>query len=147
MSWNKELGSGLSNARQNHLGCLAAARFIADSLRIKSGEEPLSEYELALSESILNSAWNENELSLDEIGDFEFELYGELFKMSPKDRKIIIKYDIPKVIATAAANAGVELVRGEIPVETVIDISGLSVNVTQGYQKQGVFTFPAESPM
>lgn len=142
-----QLGSGLTNPVQNHIGCIGAARFFADCLRVKAGLAPVGQYELAKTNEILDSAWNDNTLPAAKIDAFEWELYCALFKLAPEERFIKVWYDIPTIVDEAAKKAGITLNRGDLPVETNVYIKGLTVNVYQGYTQQGVYVAPFEATL
>jgi hypothetical protein len=142
-----QLGSGLTNPVQNHVGCIGAARFFADCLRVKAGLAPVGQYELAKTNEILDSAWNDNSFDANDISAFEWEVYSALFKLAPEERFVKIWYDIPELLANAAQKAGIALKRGDLPVETNVYIKGLTVNVYQGYTQQGVYVAPFEATL
>lgn len=142
-----QLGSGLTNPVQNHIGCVGAARFFADCLRTKAKLATVGHYDLAKTNEILDSAWYDNSFTEDQINAFEFELYSSLFKLTPDERQIKVWYDIPAIVEDAGVKAGISLKRGDIPVETNVYINGLTVNVYQGYTQQGVYVAPFEATL
>jgi hypothetical protein len=114
---------------------------------VKAGLAPVGQYELAKTNEILDSAWNDNSFDANDISAFEWEVYSALFKLAPEERFVKIWYDIPELLANAAQKAGIALKRGDLPVETNVYIKGLTVNVYQGYTQQGVYVAPFEATL
>lgn len=155
MSWNKRLGSGLTNEFQNHPACIAVARFFGDCLRKKSTE--VENLEGSYSDpkllNIMDDSWNENDLTNEKIMAFEEALYSYLFTSFSgnevnSDPKVYIDYDPPKIIQDSAEAAGFELKRGDLPVETKAFINGLTAIITKRYREgDQMFVYPLQAQL
>ncbi len=143
MSWSEQLGSGLTNATQNHYGCMISSYFIGDCLRKKSTlTNQFRTYSLNETNQILNSAYLTNNLSEDKIQLFEQLLYKQLFINDPHNRKLFFEYELPKELKEISDIIEEDLTLNHFPLKMHIEVNGLTVRVSQN--NIGV-SFPEES--
>lgn len=155
MSWNRPLGSGLTNEYQNHSAFISLARFFGDCLRTKSTEVENIEGEYTEDRilEIMQDSWNENDLTNEQILAFEEALYSYLFRLFSgnavtNNPQIYVDYDPPKIVQDAAADAGFVLKRGDLPVETKAFVNGLTVIITKRYnQGHQVLSHPIQAQL